>query len=118
MGEPLIVLYDGDCRFCRAFAHVARRAARPPGVILLPFDHPRAERILAVLPEEARHVSVHTADSRGLASATHAFACILRRLRGGDMLLRTGAYRVYPWVAGHRNWFGRLVPDLPRPPIN
>jgi hypothetical protein len=34
------------------------------------------------------------------------------------LLLRTGAYRVYPWVAGHRNWFGRLVPDLPRPPIN
>ena len=118
MGKPLVVLYDGDCRFCRAFAHVARRAARPPGVILLPLDDPRAVRILAVLPADARHVSVHAADSRGLASATHAFACILRRLRGGGVLLHTGAYRVYPWVAGHRNWFGRLVPDLPRPPMN
>lgn len=112
-----MILYDGDCRFCRAFAHVARRAALPPGVVLLPFDDPRAVRMLVVVPPERRHSSVHAADGRGLASATEAFRVILTRLRGGRVLMALGAHRLYPWVAGNRTFFGRLVPDLPRPPI-
>jgi len=114
---PLVILYDGDCRFCRAFAHAARRLAQPPGVRMLPFDDPRAVRILAALPPAARHCSVHAADRRGLASSTAAFRLICTRLRGGEILTRTGAYRVYPWVAAHRHWFGHMVPDLPRPPV-
>lgn len=112
-----MILYDGDCRFCRAFAHVARRAAVPPGVVLLPFDDPRAVRILDVIPAERRHSSVHAADARGLISATEAFRLILTRLRGGRLLIAIGAHRLYPWVAGNRNLVGRLVPDLPRPTI-
>jgi len=113
----LVILYDGDCRFCRAFAHVARRAARPPGVRLLPFDDPRGVRILSALPAESRHASVHAADARGLVSATDAFRLILTRLRGGRLLITTRAYRLYPWVVRNRTRVGRFVPDLPRPPV-
>jgi len=70
-----------------------------------------------VVPEDVRHESVHAADARGLASATEAFRLILTRLRGGGLLLATGLYRVYPWVARNRSHIGRFVPDLPRPPV-
>ncbi len=43
---------------------------------------------------------------------------ILTRLKGGRMLLATGAYRVYPWAVRHRTTLGRFVPDLPRPSID
>jgi len=85
--------------------------------VLLPFDDPRAERILSVIPAGRRHSSVHAADARGVISATDAFRLILTRLRGGRVLIALGAHRAYPWVAGNRHLVGRLVPDLPRPPI-
>jgi len=70
-----------------------------------------------VVPEDVRHESVHAADDRGLASSTEAFRLILTRLRGGGLLLATGLYRAYPWVARNRSYIGRFVPDLPRPPV-
>ncbi len=70
-----------------------------------------------MVPEDVRHESVHAADGRGLASATQAFRLILTRLRGGGLLLATGLYRIYPWVARNRSRIGRFVPDLPRPPV-
>lgn len=85
---------------------------------LLPFDDPRARRILEVVPEDVRHESVHAADARGLASATEAFRLILTRLQGGQVLLVTGLYRLYPWVARNRSLIGPFVPDLPRPPVS
>ena len=97
---------------------MARRTAIPPGVRLLPFDDPRAVRILAVLPGELRHASVHAADSRGLASATEGFRLILTRLRGGPVLAALGLHHTYPWVVRNRPRIGRLVPDLPRPPVS
>ena len=86
--------------------------------MLLPFDDPRAVRILASLPPELRHASVHAADGRGLASATEGFRVILTRLHGGRLFLATGAYRIYPWVVRNRSRIGRFVPNLPRPPIS
>lgn len=97
---------------------MARRTARPPGVRLLPFDDPRAVRILSVLPEHLRHASVHVADERGLASATEGFRVILTRLRGGTTLSALGLHRMYPWVVRNRSRIGPFVPDLPRPPIS
>lgn len=85
---------------------------------LLPFDDPRAVRILHVLPEHLRHASVHVADYRGIASATEAFRVILGRLRGGWVLSTLGLYALYPWVVRNRSRIGRFVPDLPRPPIS
>ena len=97
---------------------MARRAARPPGVRLLPFGHPEAEHALAALPERDRYASVHALRDGRLYSATNAFGVILTGLRGGGILLNTGLYRIYPWVVRNRSRIGRFVPDLPRPPID
>ena len=96
---------------------MARRAARPPGVRLIPFGHPVAEHALSALPADARYASVHALVGSRLYSATDAFGIILTRLRGGGALLTTGAYRVYPWVVRNRSMLGKLVPNLPRPPV-
>ncbi len=85
---------------------------------LLPFDHPAAAAVLASVTPDARHSSVHALDGNRLFSATEGFAVILTRLKGGRMLLATGAYRVYPWAVRHRTTLGRFVPDLPRPSID
>lgn len=97
---------------------MARRAARPPGVRLVPFGHPVAEHALAALPPSDRYASVHALDGARLYSATEGFGVILSRLRGGWLLLNTGAFRIYPWVVRNRSRIGRFVPDLPRPPID
>ncbi|MSO44505.1 MAG: DUF393 domain-containing protein [Thermoleophilia bacterium] len=115
--RPLVILYDGDCRFCRAGAHLARWAARPPGVAVLPFDDSRAIAVLAALPDSARHASLHALDGRRLVSATDAFRLALTRMRFGGILIGLGAHRIYPWMVRNRHWIGRLLPDLPRPPV-
>ena len=61
---------------------------------LLPFGHPAAEAVLSSLPETDRYSSVHALRGRELYSATHAFRVILSRMRGGNVLIRTGAYRI------------------------
>lgn len=73
--------------------------------------------MLRALPDDARHASVHAVDPRGICSATDGFRLILRHLHGGDALTALGLYRVYPWVVRNRRRIGRLVPDLPRPPV-
>ena len=97
---------------------MARRAARPPGVRLLPFGHPAAEAVLSSLPDDDRYSSVHALRGRELYSATHAFRVILSRMRGGNVFIRTRAYRIYPVVVRHRSMIGRFVPDMSQPPID
>ena len=115
-GEPLIVLYDGDCRFCRASITRARRWARPPGLRCLPFDDPRAVALLSALPPGERHAAFHVVEGHRLYSATGAFMHLLRQLPGGRAACALGAYRLYPWIVRHRTRLGRLLPDTPRPP--
>lgn len=97
---------------------MARRAARPPGVRLIPFGHPEAEAALAALPPADRYASVHALRDGRLYSATNGFGIILTALRGGGLLLNTGLFRIYPVVVRNRSRIGRWVPDLPRPPID
>jgi hypothetical protein len=87
-------------------------------VRLVPFGHPEAEAALAVLPPDLRYASVHALRDDRLYSATDGFGVILTALRGGGLLLKTGLYRIYPVVVRNRHRIGRLVPDLPRPPID
>ena len=74
--------------------------------------------MLSFLPPDDRHASVHALQGHRLYSATEGFGVILAALRGGGLLLSTGLYRVYPWVVSNRTTLGRMVPDLPRPPID
>ena len=113
---PLTVLYDGDCRFCRAGITLARGMARAPGLTCIPFDDPLAVRVLAVLPPDERHAAFHVLDGRRLYSATAGFRQLLLRMPAGWLACAMGAHRMYPWIVRHRTRLGRLLPDVPRPP--
>ena len=113
---PLIALYDGNCRFCRAGITAARRAARAPGLACIPFDDPRAVAILQVLPDDERHAAFHVLDGHRLYSATAAFHQLLRRMPAGGLACALGLHRMYPWIVRHRTRLGRMLPDMPRPP--
>mgnify|MGYP006919638805 FL=1 len=74
--------------------------------------------MLLSLPDNDRYSSVHALRGRELYSATDAFRVILSRLRGGNVFIRTRAYRIYPVVVRHRSTIGRFVPDMSQPPID
>lgn len=113
---PLTVLYDGNCRFCRAAITAARAAAAAPGLACLPFDHPRAVMILQALPPDERHAAFHVLDGRRLYSATGAFHQLLVRLPAGRLACAVGLHHMYPWIVRNRSRLGRLLPNVPRPP--
>ena len=71
-----------------------------------------------MLPPDLRYESVHALRDGRLYSATDGFGVILTALRGGGLLLDTGMYRIYPLVVRNRHRIGRMVPNLPRPPID
>jgi len=115
--EPLIVLYDADCGFCRW--SLAKLLTWDRGRRLWPvaIDSAEGERLLAGLSEEARAASWHLVDrDGGRKSAGAAAPPLLRQLPGGRpaaaLLERFPATteRVYGWVAGNRGRLGCLIP--------
>src|SRR5437763_9124309 len=116
-----IVLYDDDCGFCRwSLARVlaldTERRLRP-----VPIDSQEGSTLLADLPQAEREASWHLVYPDGRrASAGAAAPGLFRLLRGGRVPARVLAAapglteRGYRFVADHRSWFGRVVPDSAR----
>ncbi|HEX6601288.1 MAG TPA: DCC1-like thiol-disulfide oxidoreductase family protein [Solirubrobacterales bacterium] len=112
-----IVLYDGDCGFCKwLLAGLLRfdgaRRLRPVAL-----QRPEAEELLADLDPAARMESMHVVSPDGTrASAGAALPSLLRLLRGGRFpaavfgrfpRLTSAGYR---WIATHRVGISRFVP--------
>ena len=89
-----VLLYDGDCRFCRFTARIAARFDRGR-YAYLPFDDAEAAPLLARLPEARRYASVH-----------------LFRPDGSVWSPSSAPYRL---IADNRRRLGRLVPARPGP---
>ncbi|MGZ8667419.1 MAG: DCC1-like thiol-disulfide oxidoreductase family protein [Solirubrobacterales bacterium] len=113
-----VVLYDGECRFCRwSLAWVLRwdRRRRLEPVRL---QDARAARLLAAMPEAVRMASWHlvTGDGRG-TSAGAAVAGLLRLLPGGRPAAAAAARfpgaveRGYALVARNRGRLGRRLTE-------
>ena len=61
-GNP-VVLYDGECAFCRVCAKLLRRLDRDNRLDLLDFNRPESRsRFLAPLPAAERRTALHVAD--------------------------------------------------------
>jgi predicted DCC family thiol-disulfide oxidoreductase YuxK len=113
-----IVLYDGDCGFCRwslaqLLALDRRRRLRPVAL-----ETPAAAALLADLTPDQRAASWHLIAPDGRRwSAGAAGPPLLRLLPGGGgpawALAAAPALtdRVYRWVAEHRSLLGRAIPD-------
>ena len=116
--ERIPILYDDDCRFCRATLAVVltwdrRRRLRPVAI-----QSGEGAALLAEVPEEARLASAHAVmPGRGRPlSGGEAAAPVLRELPGGGPLAALAERipkvtdRCYRWVADHRVGLSRLVP--------
>lgn len=125
MSRP-VVLYDGGCRPCRAFAHALARVDRRGALALLPFDDPERAALVPGMPDEVLRASMHLVHPDGsVDSAGAAVAAVLRVLHGPFGVLgaigRTASHgraarvaeRLYRVVADNRARYGRFAPDLP-----
>lgn len=108
-----LVLYDGDCRFCRFAVGVLAVWDRRGRLALAPFDDPRARELLEALPESERERSLRLRDRAGDWEAGEAARRILAELPGGVLVVSLGLHRLYPAVARRRGALGRLVPNRP-----
>ena len=112
-GRP-VVLYDGECAFCRVCARLLRRLDRGGRLDLLDFNRPEADPILAALPAAERRSALHFADIAGwVYSAGPAVRQALGVALGptaGRLLSRAFVARVidvgYQIVAARRHWLG------------
>ena len=74
-GRP-VVLYDGECAFCRVCARVLWRIDRGRRLDLLDFNRPDADPLLAPLPASKRRTALTFADVDG---TVHSAGPALRR---------------------------------------
>ena len=112
-----VLVYDGDCRFCRFAARAIDRLDRENRIAFLPFADPEAAPLLADLPEGDRTGSIHLVDPDGRRFSRGA---ALTRLIG-HLGARPGAGhapaaaqllgRAYDPIARNRSRLGRRVPD-------
>lgn len=115
-----LVLYDGECGFCRASLGLLLRWDRRGRLEPVALQSARAADVLAELGEEERMGSWHLVSPGGERwSAGAAAPPLLRLLPGGRIPARLlGAApriteRAYQFVARHRGSLGRALKNPP-----
>lgn len=113
-----VVLYDGDCGFCKWMLAGLLRLDRSARLRPIALQRPEAGALLADLDPGERMESWHLVAADGARlSGGAALPPLLRLLPGGRVpaavfarfpRLTAGAYR---WVADHRTRLSRLVPS-------
>jgi len=116
--ERVPVLYDDECRFCRAALGAVllwdrHRRLRPVAI-----QSDEGARLLAGIPAHERLVSAHAVigGEAGLVSGGAAAGPVLRLLPAGGPLadvadrMPHAADRGYRWVAANRVRLSQLVP--------
>ena len=121
--RPLL-LYDGDCRFCRASARWIAKADTTHRLAFLPMHDERAQPHVAWVPESERFMSFHVIEAGGRAYSKGAAVIETLSLLGptswlGRLLRMVKATFVmdvlYAVVAWSRGYLGRFMRDAPGP---
>ena len=113
MSPRVLVIYDGECRFCRWGIEWVQRLDARNALEFCPFGRPAAEEALAALPAEHRYESMHALVSGRLYSGTEAARIVLQHLPLGGISAEVGLHRLYPLLVRGRPLLGRLVPHRP-----
>jgi predicted DCC family thiol-disulfide oxidoreductase YuxK len=119
------VIYDADCGFCRwslalLLAWDSAGRGRAAALRPLPLGTAEADRLLADLGEEQRNASWHLVIDGRRHSAGAALSPALALLPRGRRLAALFARFPhatewgYRWVADHRGFLGRFVPERAR----
>ena len=125
-GNP-VVLFDGDCAFCRVCAQLLRRLDRHGRLEVLDFNQPEADALLTPLPAAERRTALHLAARDG---SVHSAGPALRRalaeaLAPGAERFLTGpaaawfvdrGYRIVATRRHRLGWIERFFPprEVPR----
>lgn len=109
----VLLIYDGDCRFCRWGVEWVQRLDVRNALDFCPFGHEGAEEALAGLPEDRRYASMHAFVNGRLYSGTEGARIVLEQLPLGEVSAALGLHHLYPLIARHRPTLGRFVPDRP-----
>ncbi len=117
----MVVLYDGDCGFCKVMLAVLLRWDRAHHLDAVPIQSTLAEQLLQDMSSQDRLKSWHLLDDVGtLHSGGAAIPMVFATLPRGELLARVASRfpritsRTYEWVAGHRVLLGRLLGTRPR----
>ncbi len=120
-----VLLYDGECRFCRFMARAIEALDRDRRFCYLPFADELALDLLAPVPADEREHSIHVVFPDGdIASAGDALAELSRVLPLGGILtgaahdhrrVRVAFHRAYDLVADRRGQLSSVVPDVRGP---
>ncbi|HEX6666267.1 MAG TPA: DCC1-like thiol-disulfide oxidoreductase family protein [Solirubrobacterales bacterium] len=117
----MLVLYDGNCGFCKVTLAVLMRWDRAQRLDATPIQSTVGQGLLAELPAEDRLKSWHLIDDAGeLHSGGPALSIVFAVLpRGGGFARVMSRFpnataRTYGWVAAHRVLLGRPLGARPR----
>ena len=112
-----LLLYDGECRFCRWSASKVLALDRRENLRPVDLHSTEADTLFDGVPPEERFGSWHLVVDGGRSSAGAAFSPLLQQLPFGrspskalDRLPRL-TERCYALVAARRSTLGRLVSD-------
>lgn len=117
-----VLLYDGECKFCRFCAAAIAACDRRRRLGVLPFGDPEATALLEGVPEAERRASMHLSrPGSSVVSAGDALLGLVGVLVGSSPAgpprsrseaVRRVAGRTYSAVANARGTIGRFVPDV------
>jgi predicted DCC family thiol-disulfide oxidoreductase YuxK len=117
----LIVLYDGDCGFCKVTLAMLLTWDRAKRMVPVPIQSTRGERLLRDMARQDRLKSWHLIDGAGVVRSGGAgVPVIFAALPWGALIARVASRfprttsRAYEWVAAHRVLLGRLLTARPR----
>lgn len=112
--DRLVVLYDGDCGFCRVILAMLLKWDRANHLRPATIQGTRGEWLLAALEPQERLSSWHLLDARGeRRSGGAAVPAVFDVLPCGQPIAMTAerfpatTSLVYDWIAGHRALLGR-----------
>ncbi|MCY4114545.1 MAG: DCC1-like thiol-disulfide oxidoreductase family protein [Chloroflexi bacterium] len=116
-----VVLYDGECAFCRVCARVLRRLDRRHRLDLLDFNRPEADALLESLPAAEHRTALHVADVDGTVRSSgpalrralaEALGPAAERLLANAVVapLVDAAYRIVAAQRHRLGWIERLMP--------
>jgi predicted DCC family thiol-disulfide oxidoreductase YuxK len=118
---PLIVLYDGDCGFCKAVLAVLLTWDRGKRLRPAAIQSARGNELLRDMERQERLDSWHLVDPGGeVRSGGAGIPVVFGALSGGAPMAAIASRspqttsRAYEWVASHRVPLGRLLGDRSR----
>ena len=111
MTSTVLVIYDGDCRFCRWGIGLVRRADLHRALRFCPYGNDESEQALAAIEPELRYTAMHALSDGRLYSGVDAAKLVLGRLPLGWVAVTLKMHAAYPFIARHRGVLGRFSPD-------